>query len=110
VDRDERCSSVTTSELERSMGSMVWKILGTGSAIVAGIAATKVADQIWQKAGRDASLDPKDPDSPIWEALAYAALTGLAAGVARTMATRKAATFYAKSAGHKPQEIIDRDM
>ena len=92
------------------MGSMVWKILGTGSAIVAGIAATKVADQIWQKAGRDASLDPKDPDSPIWEALAYAALTGLAAGVARTMATRKAATFYAKSAGHKPQEIIDRDM
>jgi hypothetical protein len=110
VDRDERCSSVTTSELERPMGSMVWKILGTGSAIVAGIAATKVADQIWQKAGRDASLDPKDPDSPIWEALAYAALTGLAAGVARTMATRKAATFYAKSAGHKPQEIIDRDM
>ena len=26
------------------MGSMVWKILGTGSAILAGIAATKVAD------------------------------------------------------------------
>ena len=33
-----------------------------------------------------------------------------APGVARTMATRKAATFYAKSAGHKPQEIVDRDM
>jgi len=92
------------------MGSMVWKILGTGSAIAAGIAATKVADQLWQKAGRDVALDPKDPDSPIWEALAYAALTGLAAGVARTMATRKAAQFYARSAGHKPQEIVDRNI
>ena len=92
------------------MGSMVWKILGTGSAIAAGIAATKLADQLWQKAGHDVALDPNDPDSPIWEALAYAALTGLAAGVARTMATRKAAQFYARSAGHKPQEIVDRNI
>ena len=92
------------------MGSMVWKIIGTGSAIVAGIAATKVVDQIWQKAGQDAKFDPKDPDSPFAKALAYAALTGLAAGVARTLTTRKAAQFYAKSAGHKPKEILDRDM
>ena len=92
------------------MGSMVWKILGTGSAILAGIAATKVADQIWQKAGQDAKFDPKDPDSPFTTALAYAALTGLAAGVARTMATRKAAQYYARSTGHKPQEIVDRDL
>ena len=92
------------------MGSMVWKIFGTGSAIAAGIAATKAADQVWQKAGRQKGLDPKDPDSPIWEALAYAALTGLAAGVARTLMTRKAARYYAKSAGHKPKEIVDRDL
>jgi hypothetical protein len=92
------------------MGSMVWKILGTGSAVVAGIAATTVADQIWQKAGQDAKFDPKDPDSPFMTALAYAALTGLAAGVARTLTTRKAAQFYARSAGHKPQEILDRDL
>lgn len=92
------------------MGSAVWKILGTGSAIVAGIAATKVADQIWQKAGQDKAFDPKDPDSPFVTALAYAALTGLAAGVARTMATRKAAQYYARSAGHKPGAIVDRDL
>ncbi|KGN37916.1 DUF4235 domain-containing protein [Knoellia subterranea] len=92
------------------MGSAVWKILGTGSAVLAGIAATKVADQIWQKAGQDKGFDPKDPDSPFVTALAYAALTGLAAGVARTMATRKAAQYYARSAGHKPHEITDRDL
>ncbi|PRY57132.1 uncharacterized protein DUF4235 [Knoellia remsis] len=89
---------------------MVWKILGTGSAIAAGLAATKIADQVWQKAGQDVSIDPKDPDSPVMAALAYAALTGLAAGIARTMATRKAAQFYARSAGHKPAEIRDRDL
>lgn len=92
------------------MGSMVWKVLGTGSAVVAGLIATKVADEIWQKAGQDKAFDPKDPDSPFMTALAYAALTGLAAGVARTLATRKAAQYYAKSAGHKPQEIVDRDL
>ena len=92
------------------MGSMVWKILGTGSAILAGIAATKVADQIWQRAGHDTSVDPKDPDSPFMTALAYAALTGLATGVARTLTTRKAAQIYARSAGHKPREITDRDL
>lgn len=92
------------------MGSMVWKVLGTGSAVVAGLIATKVADEIWQKAGQDRAFDPKDPDSPFMTALAYAALTGLAAGVARTLATRKAAQYYAKSAGHKPQEIVDRDL
>lgn len=87
------------------MGSTVWKILGTGSAVLAGIAATKVADQIWAKAGQDRAINPKDPDSPFAAALAYAALTGLAAGVAKTLATRKAAQYYAKSAGHKPEEV-----
>lgn len=92
------------------MGSMVWKILGPGSAILAGIAATKAADQLWHKAGPDVALGPNDPDSPIWEALAYAAFTGLAVGVARTMATRQAAKYYARSTGHKPQEIVDRNL
>ena len=87
------------------MGSTVWKILGTGSAILAGIAATKVADKVWERAGQDRSINPKDPDSPFMAALAYAALTGLAAGVAKTLVTRKAAKFYAKSAGHKPEAV-----
>ncbi|WP_040883863.1 DUF4235 domain-containing protein [Janibacter sp. HTCC2649] len=87
------------------MGSTVWKILGTGSAILAGLAATKVADKVWEKAGQDRMINPKDPDSPFAAALAYAALTGLAAGVAKTLATRKAAQYYAKSSGHKPEAV-----
>lgn len=91
------------------MGNMAWKILGTGSAVLAGLAATKLADQLWQKTGRE-KIDPKNPDSPLWQAVGYAALTGLAAGAARTIATRKAAQYYAKSAGHLPHELEDKDL
>ncbi len=87
------------------MGKLVWKILGAGSAAVAALVATKVVDKVWQKAGQDTALDPKNPDAPLVKAIGYAAVTGLAAGGARTLATRKAAAYYAKSAGHLPAEM-----
>ncbi len=86
------------------MSNMVWKALAAGSALAAGIIATKVADQIWKTFGQD-DIDPTDPDSPIWQAVAYAALTGLAVGAARTFATRKAAAYYEHSSGHLPKEF-----
>ncbi|HBO54329.1 MAG TPA: DUF4235 domain-containing protein [Janibacter terrae] len=87
------------------MGNMVWKILGTGSAILAGMVANKIVQVIWSRAGRDESIDPNNPENPIGEAIAFAALAGLAMGLARTMATRQAAHFYKKSAGHLPDAM-----
>lgn len=86
------------------MGNFTWRVLGTGSAIVAGIVANKIITTIWNKAGRD-DIDPRNPDSSIGEAVAYAALAGLGMGVARTMATRRAAQFYQRSAGHLPEAM-----
>lgn len=86
---------------------MVWKLLGTGSAIVAGIVAKKAITTIWKKAGRDTAIDPTNPDVPIGEALAYAALAGLAAGLAKTFTTRQAAAVYQRSAGHLPKPMRD---
>ena len=45
------------------------------------------------------------PNAPLAKAVAYAAITGLAVGAAKTLATRKAAQFYEKSAGHLPEAI-----
>ena len=87
------------------MVNALWKVLGTGSAILAGMVANKAITAVWKKAGRDVEIDPRDPDSPIVEALAYAALAGLAMGVARTFATRKAAQVYVRSTGHLPHEL-----
>lgn len=86
------------------MGNIVWKILGTGAAVLSAMFARKVADKVWTKAGRT-PVDPKSPDAPLASAIGYAALTGLAVGAARTLATRKAAQYYANSAGHLPKEL-----
>ena len=89
-----------------AMGSIAWKVMGTGGAILAGIVATKVIDAIWARAGQD-EINPKNPHAPLAKALAYAAITGLAVGFARTLTARRAARFYEKSAGHLPEEIRD---
>lgn len=86
------------------MGTAAWKIMGTGGAILAGILATKLVDIIWDKAGQD-SIDPESPEAPLLKALSYAAISGLVVGAARTLTTRKAAEYYAKSAGHLPAEM-----
>ena len=77
---------------------------GHRRAILAGLIATKVIDAIWARAGQD-EINPKNPHAPLAKAIAYAAITGLAVGAARTIATRKAAEFYEKSAGHLPEEL-----
>ena len=87
------------------MGALVWRVLGTGSAILAGIVANKLVTTLWKKAGRDEVLDPRDPRTPARDAVLFAALTGLAVGAARTLATRKAATYYQHSAGHLPKAM-----
>ena len=80
------------------MGPLAWKIMGTGGAVLAGLLATKVVD------------NPKSPEAPIAKAVAYAALTGLAVGAAKTLTTRKAAQFYEASAGHLPAAIRDEPV
>ncbi|HPF75199.1 DUF4235 domain-containing protein [Phycicoccus elongatus] len=86
------------------MGSIVWKALAASSAVVATLVATKVADQIWKTTGQD-DIDPADPESPILQAVAYAALTGLIAAAIKTYTTRKAAEYYENSAGHLPKGL-----
>jgi hypothetical protein len=91
------------------MGAVTWRVLGTGSAVLAGIVATKVVETLWKKAGRDEVLDPRDPRVPWTDALLFAALTGLAVGTARVIVTRKAAEYYERSAGHLPKAMEQGD-
>ena len=95
------------------MGNVVWKLLGSGSAILAGIVANKVITEVWKKAGRATEIDPTNPNTSFGEALAYAALAGLAVGLARTMTTRQAAAIYQRSAGHLPKpmrEDVEKEL
>ena len=87
-----------------AMGKVAWKVIGTGGALLASLAATKVVDAIWARAGQD-DINPKNPHAPLTRAVVYAAITGLVVGATRTIVTRKAAAFYEKSSGHLPSEI-----
>ena len=88
------------------MGAMVWKVMGLGSAILAGVAAKKVINTAWSKGtGNQPPTNPESPDTSWKEALAWALFSGALVGVARMLAARKAADFYRKSTGHLPKGL-----
>ncbi len=84
-------------------GSKTWTIYSTGSAILAGILAKKVIATTWKTAtGKTPPANPAHPDVSFNEALAWAAFSGVAIQTARMLAGRKAASYYTRSAGHRP--------
>lgn len=86
------------------MGALAWKVLGTGAAIAAGLAARKLATSLWKLGtGNEPPVNPEDPSVSWGEALGWAVGSGAVIGVARLLATRKAAAYYTKSAGHPPK-------
>ncbi|MBK8868754.1 MAG: DUF4235 domain-containing protein [Dermatophilaceae bacterium] len=89
------------------MGPMVWRVIGTGSAVLAAAVAQKLVGKGWEfSTGKAAPDDPTHPDESTWqEAVLFAALTGLVVNAARVIATRKAAEYYQKSAGHLPEAM-----
>jgi hypothetical protein len=89
-----------------SDSSKVWSMFALGSTIVAGIAARKAMTTSWKVAtGKEPPSNPADPDVSIGEALAWATLSGIAIGVLRMLASRKAADYYRKSTGHLPPNL-----
>jgi Protein of unknown function (DUF4235) len=82
---------------------MGWRVLGGISAVLAGIAARKVLVTGWRAStGANPPANPAAPGTRWREAIPYALASGAVMGLARMVATRKAASYYAKSTGHLP--------
>ncbi len=82
---------------------MGWKVLGGASAILAGIAARKLLVKGWSAStGNDPPANPAAPGTRWREAIPFALASGALMGLARMLATRKAADYYKKSTGHLP--------
>lgn len=76
------------------------------SALGAAAFAKKAIDKSWTIAtGRKPPENPADPDVDIWEAVAWAVASGTAIGLARMIAQRRAASYYARSTGHLPPDL-----
>jgi len=92
--------------LEVVVGGLVWKILGTGAAVAAAVVAKQVVTRGWTAAtGKPPPANPEDPEVSWPEAVGWAVASGALIGVARLLATRKAAEYYTKSAGHPPKGL-----
>ena len=87
-------------------GSKVWSAYALGATVAAGIAARKAMTTSWKVAtGKNPPANPAHPDVSIGEAMAWATVSGVAVGLARMFASRKAATYYRKSTGHLPPNL-----
>ena len=87
-------------------GSKVWSAYALGATVIAGIAARTAMTTSWKVAtGKNPPANPAHPDVSLGEAAAWAAVSGVAVGLARMLASRKAADYYRKSTGHLPANL-----
>jgi hypothetical protein len=87
-------------------GSKVWSAFSVMSALTAAVAAKKVIDLSWTVAtGKNPPENPADPDVEIWEAVSWAVVSGMAVGLARMLAQRRATSYYLRSTGHLPGQL-----
>jgi len=83
--------------------SKMWSIFSLAAALTAAAIAKKGLNTSWKAAtGKNPPANPADPDVDVWEAVLWATVSGTAIGLARMLATRRAAKYYAKSTGHLP--------
>jgi hypothetical protein len=87
----------------QSKGKRIWKLINTGTAVAAGVVTAKALDATWRTAtGHKPPNKPEHPDVGGREAIAWAAISGMAVGVMKTYASRRAAMYWVKSTGRLP--------
>lgn len=88
------------------MSALVWKVLGTGSAVLAATVAERGLRALWRAStGSEPPAVPEDPDTRWGEAVTWALLSGAGVALARLAATRRAAAYYRKSTGELPKAL-----
>lgn len=92
-------------------GSKVWSIYGLAATVLATMVARKAMNTSWKVAtGKEPPKNPAHPDTSMAEAIAWATASGVAVGLARMLASRKAANYYRRSTGHLPANLEDVDV
>ena len=86
--------------------SKIWSAF----SLLAGLGATAVSKKAlnsgWKVAtGKQPPANPADPDVDLWEAVAWAAVSGTLIALARMAATRRAANYYLRSTGELPPPL-----
>jgi uncharacterized protein DUF4235 len=89
-------------------GSRLYTVMGLVSTLGATMVARKVMTATWKlSTGKQPPTNPEHPDVSMGEAVAWAVASGVAVGLARMLAGRKAADYYRRSTGHLPPNLED---
>lgn len=97
---------MSKKDLGQEDSSKAWSVFSLIAALLAATVAKKSLDAFWKAAtGKEPPANPADPEVDMAEALAWAAASGTLVAVARMLATRRAANYYAKSTGHLPPGV-----
>lgn len=82
------------------MSAVMWRGLSVVFTLVAGAIAQRAISTGWKAAtGHTPPTKPESPEVGTLEALLFAGLTGAFLNVARVVATRRAALYWAKRHG-----------
>lgn len=91
--------------------SKFYAAFSLAAALGAAAVAKKGLNSTWRAAtGKNPPANPADPDVSLAEAIMWAALSGTLIGVARMLAARRAAHYYARSTGHLPPQLQKDDQ
>jgi hypothetical protein len=89
-------------------GSKAYTLLGLAATVGATMVARKAMSATWKiSTGKEPPTNPEHPDVSMAEAVAWAVASGVAVGLARMLAGRKAADYYRRSTGHLPANLED---
>lgn len=94
--------------MAEAAGKIGWRIMALAFAVPTGIAVRKAIEAGWRKTKHDDP--PKNPAAPgtQWsEAIAWAAVSGLAVAAARLVAARGAAATWKSLTGKLPPGVED---
>jgi hypothetical protein len=87
-------------------GSFAWRLFAAMIAVPAAFATRKALSTLFRKAtGKPPPANPEAPTTSWQEAVGWAVVSGAAMGLARMLATRKAAVIYRNSTGHLPRGL-----
>ncbi len=82
---------------------LLWKVLGTGSGLVAGMVTKSLLRLVWCRLrGGDPPSNPAAPGTSWGEAVAWAVSSGVAVAVTRLVAQRGAAEAWKATGGTYP--------
>ena len=92
-------------------GSRGYTLMALAATLAATMAARKALSATWKlSTGKQPPSNPEHPDVSMGEAVTWAVASGVAVGIARMLASRKAADYYRRSTGHLPSNLEEIEV